>query len=304
MLYLGALILLTIFATLVLKKILGKPLFKKEGHLKNLESEYVILAEEKARLNKDSSNIEGEVNETVALYNITKDICKTLDEEKIFAIFRERINNYLKIGDCRFLDKDADLSLYDGSSVFPLVIQQDTIGYLIASGINENDKDRFGILAQQFLIGVKRVLLYKKMQELAITDGLTQLFSRRHFLDRFKEELNRSKKFKYRFSFLMVDIDKFKEFNDKYGHLVGDAILREVSKTIKETIRQIDFVGRYGGEELSVILVETDKEHARFAAERLRQAIESRDIRVYDEELKVTISIGISTFSRDRKSVV
>jgi diguanylate cyclase (GGDEF)-like protein len=184
-----------------------------------------------------------------------------------------------------------------------LVIQQDTIGYLIASGINENDKDRFGILAQQFLIGVKRVLLYKKMQELAITDGLTQLFSRRHFLDRFKEELSRSKKFKYRFSFLMVDIDKFKEFNDKYGHLVGDAILREVSKTIKETIRQIDFVGRYGGEELSVILVETDKEHARFAAERLRQAIESRDIRVYDEELKVTISIGISTFSSDGETV-
>ena len=76
MLYLGALILLTIFATLVLKKILGKPLFKKEGHLKNLESEYVILAEEKARLNKDSSNIEGEVNETVALYNITKALHK------------------------------------------------------------------------------------------------------------------------------------------------------------------------------------------------------------------------------------
>ncbi|MFA4989185.1 MAG: sensor domain-containing diguanylate cyclase [Candidatus Omnitrophota bacterium] len=303
MLYLGALILSTILATLVLKRVLQGALCKKEAHLKNLESEYTVLSEEKSRLKKDNLDIEGTVNETIALYNITKDICKTLDEKKVFAIFRERLSDYLKIGDCRFLDKDADLSFYTGSMVFPLIIQQDTIGYLIASQIQEEDKERFQILAQQFLIGLKRALLYKKMQELAITDSLTQLFSRRHFLDRFGEELNRSKKFKYNFSFLMVDIDKFKEFNDKYGHLVGDAILREVSRTIKETIRQIDFVGRYGGEELSIILVETDKEQARFAAERLRQAVEAKNIRVYDEELKVTISIGITTFSRGRETI-
>jgi diguanylate cyclase (GGDEF)-like protein len=298
MLYLGALVLLSVLAALVLRRVMAGSLLKKEARLKGLESEYAVLAEEKARLNKENLGIEETVNETIALYNITKDICKTLDEKKIFAIFRERINDYLKIGDCRLLDKDADLSRLEGSLVFPLVIQQDTIGYLIASQIREEDKERFQILAQQFLIGLKRALLYKKMQELAITDSLTQLFSRRHFLDRFGEELNRSKKFKYNFSFLMVDIDKFKDFNDKYGHLVGDAILREVSRTIKETIRQIDFVGRYGGEELSVILVETDKEQARFAAERLRQAVEAKNIRVYDEELKVTISIGIATFSR------
>jgi len=303
MLYLGALILLTILVTLALKRALGEPLLKKEVSLKNLESEYAILLEEKSRLKQDNLDIEETVNETIALYNITKDICKTLDEKKIFAIFRERINDYLKIGDCRFLDKDVDLSLYERSTVFPLVIQQDTIGYLVASEISAEDKDRFQILAQQFLIGIKRALLYKKMQELAITDSLTQLFSRRHFLDRFREELNRSRKFKYRFSFLMVDIDKFKEFNDKYGHLVGDAILREVSRTIKETLRQIDFVGRYGGEELSIILVETDKEQARFAAERLRQAVEAKNIRVYDEELKVTISIGIATFSGDGETI-
>jgi diguanylate cyclase (GGDEF)-like protein len=303
MFYLGSLILLSILAALVLKRILGEPFLNKEGHLKNLGSEYAALAEEKSRLKRDNLEIEGAVNETIALYNITKDICKTLDEKKIFAIFRERINDYLKIGDCRFLDRDADLSFYKGSTIFPLVIQRDTIGYLAASDIEEKDRDRFHILAQQFLIGVKRVFLYKRMQELAITDSLTQLFSRRHFLDRSREEFNRSRKFKYKFSFLMVDIDKFKEFNDKYGHLVGDAILREVSKTIKETIRQIDFVGRYGGEELSIILVETDKEQASLAAERFRQAIEVKNIRVYDEELKVTISIGVSTFPGDGERI-
>ena len=97
----------------------------------------------------------------------------------------------------------------------------------------------------------------------------------------------------------MLDIDHFKEYNDKYGHLVGDAILKEVAGTIKESIRQVDSVGRYGGEEFLIILTETDKNGARFAAERIRQAVESKRIKVYDEDLKATVSIGIATFPED-----
>ncbi|MDO8662550.1 MAG: GGDEF domain-containing protein [Candidatus Omnitrophota bacterium] len=299
MLYLGILILSGLFASLAVKKALKEGLLKKEQRIKKLEFEYAELNAEKSKFIGINRGLEGSLNETIVLYNLTKDICKSLDEEKIFIIFKERINDYLKVRDCRLLAKDADLSLYQGQVIFPLVIQQETLGYLAASDILEQDQEKFRILAQQFLIGAKRAHLYKRMQELSITDSLTGLFSRRHFLDRFKEELRRSKKFKYMFSFLMVDIDKFKTFNDKYGHLTGDAILREVAKTVKETIRQIDFVGRYGGEELSVILVETNKEQACFAAERIRRAIESKDIKVYDEELKVTVSIGIATFSDD-----
>lgn len=299
MLYIGILILSALFASLALRRLLREGLLRKERRFKELEFEYSELDAEKRRLTAETQALEETLNETVLLYNLTKDICKTLDEEKIFAVFKERINDHLKAGECRLLDKDADLSIYKSQTIFPLVIQQETLGYLLAGGISDKDKEKFRILAQQFLIGLKRALLYKKMQELSITDSLTGLFSRRHFLDRFKEELSRSKQFKYKFSFLMADIDKFKSFNDKYGHLVGDAILREVAKTIKETIRQIDFVGRYGGEELSIILVETDKEKACFAGERLRKAVESKVIKVYDEDLRVTVSIGIATFPDD-----
>lgn len=303
MLYLGALILCTVLALSLLKKIFSASLIKKENNLAALESEYERLSEEKSGLIKNNRSLDEKVAQTKALYNFTKDICKTLDEEKIFGIFKARIGDYLQgSGDYQLLNKDTDLSIYKGCTIFPLIIQADVIGYLMAGEIEDKDKERFQILAQQFLIGFKRAILFKKMQELSITDSLTLLFSRRHFLERFNEELRRSKKFKYSFSFLMVDIDKFKDFNDRYGHLVGDAILREVSKTLKDTLRQIDFVGRYGGEELSVILVETDKEQARIAAERLRQAVESRNIKVYDEELKVTVSIGISTFPDDSSS--
>lgn len=299
MLYVAVLLLSTALSVFFIEKLLREGLIKKKNRLKDLEFEYDQLIKEEARLIEENKVLDAEVNEKIALYNLTKDICKSLDEDRIFIIFKEWISNYLNASDCQLLAKDADLSLYADFTILPLIIQKDSVGYLVARGITGKDTERFQILAQQFLIGFKRALLYKKMQEMSITDSLTHLFSRRHFLERFKEELRRSKKFKYNFSFLMVDIDKFKDFNDKYGHLVGDAILREVSKTVKDTIRQIDFVGRYGGEELSVILVETDKEQARFAAERLRRAIEEKNIKVYDEELKVTVSIGIATFSDD-----
>lgn len=299
MFYIALLALCAAFSALALKGLLRRGLLRKEKRLRSLESDFAGLDEEKTKLLRNNQESEKELNQTIALYNLTKEVCKTLDEEALFVIFKKHLSDHLRAGDCRLLDKEADLSLYQGQAVFPLVIQKDTAGYLAVEGILGRERERFQILAQQFLIGLKRARLYKKMQELSITDSLTRLFSRRHFLERCKEELRRSKKFKYKFSFLMADIDKFKDFNDRYGHLVGDAILREVSRTVKETIRQIDFVGRYGGEELSAVLVETDKEQARLAAERLRRAIESRDIKVYDEELKVTASVGISTFPED-----
>ncbi len=299
MLHLSALILLTIVSCFLVKRALDKSNLRKEASYQDLRSEYDKLSLENAGLKEENLLLGNKATETIALYNISKDISKTLDENKIFNIFKTHINSYVKVGDCRFLDKEADFSGYEGYTRFPLAMENEIAGYLIANGIEEKDKYRFQILAQQFLIVIKRALLYKKIQELAIMDGLTQVFSRRHFLERFKEEIKRSRKFKYSFSFLMVDIDRFKDFNDKYGHLVGDAILRETAKTIKDTVRQIDFVGRYGGEEFSIILAETDKGQAFLAAERIRQAIELRNIKVYDEELKVTISIGISTFPDD-----
>jgi diguanylate cyclase (GGDEF)-like protein len=185
----------------------------------------------------------------------------------------------------------------------PLEIDKTPLGYLAVSGVKEAEEDKFNILAQQFLLGAKRAHLYQKIQELAITDSLTGSLSRGFYMERFKEELERSEKFRFNFSLLMADIDHFKQCNDNYGHLVGDAILKEVAKTLKENIRQIDLIGRYGGEEFSIILIETDKEGAKFAAERIRQALEARHIRVYDEDLKVTVSIGISTYPGDARDV-
>ena len=296
MLHLIVLILLTVFLYISLKKRLDKGFSRAGDNYGRLKREYDNLAQENIRLKRGNAELERSAEETIALYDITKDICTVLDEDKIFEIFRERMNRYIRIGDCRFLKEGADIAQYKDSTVLPLMIDKQSIGYLVAEDVRREDGDKFQILAQQFLSGLKRVLLYQKVQELSITDGLTQIFNRRYFIERFNEEIKRSKKFRLKFSFLMLDIDHFKNYNDRYGHLTGDAILLEVTRAVKENIRQIDFMGRYGGEEFSLILAETNKEQARFAAERIRQAIESRQITVYDENLKVTVSIGLVTF--------
>ncbi len=273
---------------------------KEENRLNDIKDVLSGLKEKDAVVCEKNALLENAVEQRLALYNIYKDISRNLDERKVFSIFKERINDYIEIEDCKFLrDKEAQASLGPAYLKFPITINSQSVGYLVAKVKSERDREVFEILAHQFLIVMRRVFLYEKIQTLAIMDGLTNVFSRRHFLERFSDEIRRSRKFSFSFSFLMIDIDRFKDFNDQYGHLVGDAILREISKAIKDTVRQIDFVGRYGGEEFCVVLPEADKEQAFIVAERIRIAVESKSIKVYDEELKVTVSIGISTFPVD-----
>lgn len=301
--YLTIFILLTVYLYFWLKKMLYKSLFKEKNNYRRLEYEHNNIFQENTKLKRDNLDLEKTVDQTIALYDISRDIYKHLDPDEVFTSFRGQINKYVRIDDCQFLKSDADLSGYTNYTTLPLKIDESLIGYLLTCGNKEEDKDKFNILVQQFLLGLKRAILYQRVQELAITDSLTQVFTRRYCLERLDEEIERSKKFKYSFSFLMIDLDYFKEYNDRYGHLVGDAILKEVAKTIKETIRQIDLMARFGGEEFLIILTETDKEKAKFAAERIRKAAEDQHTRVYDEDLKVTISIGISTFPDDGKDV-
>ena len=302
MLNLVVLVLFTVLLFISLKKRLYRSIVASPNFTR-IKDEYDNLFAENKKLKTANRNLENTLDSTIALYDITEQICKSLDADKVFSNFRDEINKYIRVNDCKFLKGEADLSLYKDCTIISLNIQEELVGYLVADGVGIEDKERFYILSQQFLLGIRRAILYRGVQELAIIDSLTNVFNRRYYLERFKEELERSIKFNYVFSCLMVDIDYFKSFNDRYGHIVGDAILRELSKAIQENIRQIDLLGRYGGEEFSIVLSETDKDAASFAAERIRRAIEDKHIKVYDEELKITVSIGVSTYPHDGKNI-
>jgi diguanylate cyclase (GGDEF)-like protein len=97
------------------------------------------------------------------------------------------------------------------------------------------------------------------------------------------------------FSCMMLDLDYFKEINDTYGHPVGDQVLKEFAKRCKSSIREIDLIGRYGGEELIILLPETNRELAVQVAERLRSSIAATPIKVQDQQIALTVSIGVAT---------
>jgi two-component system cell cycle response regulator len=116
------------------------------------------------------------------------------------------------------------------------------------------------------------------------------LYNRRYFDNRLKEELILSNRKKLSLGLLMIDIDKFKDFNDKFGHQTGDNVLKQVADTIKNYTRTDDIVCRYGGEEFSVILINTNLKNSKLVAERVRKGIQK--IREYN----ITVSIGVSSF--------
>jgi len=181
----------------------------------------------------------------------------------------------------------------------PLWVKDQLISILVCERLKPEDSEKFTILSRQFALVIQKVKLYGKLQELAITDGLTHLYSRRYFLERFQEELERSKRHTLHLSFLMADIDHFKQKNDQYGHLVGDIILKDVAALLKANVREIDLVGRYGGEEFSVALPDTGITEALQVAERIRKAAFERTFVAYDEVTPVTLSIGVGAYPED-----
>lgn len=127
--------------------------------------------------------------------------------------------------------------------------------------------------------------------ELAILDGLTGLYNRRYFKELIAIEFNRLKRHAVAFSLLMIDIDSFKNYNDTKGHPAGDELLKKAAQVFKNSVREVDLVCRYGGEEFVIMLPQTDKKGAQIVAERLRV-----QTNLY---LPTTISIGVATFPDD-----
>lgn len=138
---------------------------------------------------------------------------------------------------------------------------------------------------------------FEHQYKLATTDGLTELYNHRYFQDQMRMQIANAQRYNSPFSMIIVDIDHFKSFNDTYGHQAGDAVLKQVAQTLKNNSRATDIVCRYGGEEMSIILTNTDKEEAIKKAERVCSAVAERIFKLNaTQTVHVTISVGVSTF--------
>ncbi len=196
--------------------------------------------------------------------------------------------------------KDDAVSLI----VKPLVIDNNVLGLVRVDSLNES---AFGqhelrildIIGELAAVALENARLYRQTEELAIKDGLTGLYVHRYFRERLGEEVKRALHSKSFFAFLMLDIDDFKNFNDKYGHMSGDAVLKNVGHVLKTMASAGDVVARYGGEEFAFLVINCDRKKAVALAEDIRLKIQNSPIVLRREKCSVTVSIGVAVFPED-----
>jgi diguanylate cyclase (GGDEF)-like protein len=136
----------------------------------------------------------------------------------------------------------------------------------------------------------------QQLLKLATIDDLTKLYNRRYFFERFNQELERAKRYRRPLSCIIMDLDYFKEVNDTYGHLAGDQVLSGIAQILQNNCRQSDLAGRYGGEELILLLPETEAAGALIIAERIREMIEQhRTVDGKGAVIGVTVSMGVAS---------
>jgi two-component system, cell cycle response regulator len=185
----------------------------------------------------------------------------------------------------------------------PLETDTQLIGVLSLYGrthpkpFDASDLETVRSLARQAAVGVENVLLHQEAQRLSITDGLTSLWNYRFLNMRLAQEVERAIRFNRSLSLLVIDIDHFKQINDRFGHQRGDTILAELAnRVVTETRAQVDTVARYGGEEFVLLLPETPLEGGRVVAEKIRSSIADKPFGAEGDAISVTVSIGVACF--------
>jgi two-component system cell cycle response regulator len=185
-------------------------------------------------------------------------------------------------------------------ATFPVETNNRLAGMLAVSGraVGRMTPETRAFLAQvanQAHIVLENSRLFERVRNLAIRDSLTDLYNHRHIMDLVQHEFDRVGRYQSAFSALMIDVDHFKSINDQHGHPAGDGVLREMAQVLRETLRAVDALGRYGGEEFVALLPHTGAEEARQTAERIRFHVQRRVFHAGASEVRISVSVGVAT---------
>lgn len=206
-------------------------------------------------------------------------------------------------------DYEALLRSAQSVMLVPMVTHGKTTGLLSAESPRkgafvEQDEQFLSVLARSAAMALENAILHRKTEELTIIDELTGVKNYRYFADKIKEEKRRAVRYNLALSLIMIDIDWFKRFNDNYGHEVGNQVLTGLVGVIRQCIRDVDILCRYGGEEFIIILPQTIEREAYKIAERIRSEVQLAEFGGGEgiPTLKVTVSVGVSSYPENRRT--
>lgn len=192
--------------------------------------------------------------------------------------------------------------------VAPLILNDTVLGALSLDSASKNafteeDLELLVSFAATATAAIRNAMLHAEVQKLALTDTLTNLYNRRGFFELGRREVERTRRFNRPLSAIMVDMDHFKVINDTFGHANGDQVLRLVAARLRNNVREIDVIGRYGGDEFTLLLPETDLFIASSVAERLRQIVSETPVMVGEDSIRIAISLGVAKLAPDTKDL-
>jgi diguanylate cyclase (GGDEF)-like protein len=197
---------------------------------------------------------------------------------------------------------ESDTSFVRSIACIPMVVYNDVIGVINVTNkkngkeFTDQDVKMLKAVADQAAVAVNKAQLW----DMAVTDSLTGFYVRRYFMVKLQEEIHRAERYNQEISVIMVDLDCFKNINDTYGHDAGDRALETISHFLKKSIRDVDAIGRYGGEEFVILVPDADKDAAFGLAERLR--VELAKVKLHNMP-PITVSLGIATYPTDGTDV-
>ena len=221
--------------------------------------------------------------------------------EEIKDIWQKKIKNNMEIENLKFPAVVNSLFSINNKPViaWPIIINNTLSACTFLEVENEYIQEYIeqgSLYIPHIHLGTERLFLFLEMKEKSRTDSLTGIYLRRYFLEKLEIEIKRAKRYKTKFHILMLDIDFFKKVNDTYGHLAGDKVLIEISKTIQKNIRPIDVLCRYGGEEFIILINNLSDDEVYDMAQNIRKEIRKIKFNVNDLYFSVTISIGVSKY--------